>query len=535
MKLIFSRLCELLDLECITEGTSEAIAKVVALPFTDEAVGEWGTSCVAVGTLKDYLRADSRDIRHFICTSPLSAETPFLGIEGRDLSVAEFLSRSIPEGNSFACVKREIPTEELMHLIENELKIAKRLTDDALRLYECLSDSTGIQKIIDTAGELLNNPILVANNSFVILGYTRNISYHGEMWRSVVEDACFPTEYLEVADHKFYDVVYKRRELTVLSDPPEWGTIYLSKSLNIGTQSVGFVSLIQSTHTFQRYDFELFKVLRDVLSIAVSRDESLGRSYSELYMYVIEALLTGHFSDANIGIRLAQADFTPLKYLNAIAVQFGKKRIYTPAHIQNKLESLIPCARGVVYADNSIGMLAMRNNDGEAMISNEGALLSFLEECDMTLGISETFFASEISLTPQYYEQAQVAIYLHKKLNDQRRCCFHKDYLHYHILDNLEEKEDLRMFFHYKLQEILDYDRSYGTAYAITLYHYITQGYSALKASQILKIHRNTLDYRINKLKELFSVDMNDYDLLRAFFVSFTILSYKNPDWMQKA
>lgn len=533
MNLTFSQLCIRLDLECHIDGSSASILKV--LPFSD-SYEELDNSCVVLGTWNDYLRADIKRIPHFICSTPLSAlsakDTLLYAPEDK-FSIVKFLSKFAPQGHSFACVKKEYPPEKLISLIEDEMKIAKDLTEDALRLYEALSASDGIQEIIDTAGELFNNPILVSNNSFLILGYTKNFSYPGEIWESIVANSCFPTNYLEAADHKFYEATYQQKEIVILRDPPEYGTIYVSKKLTVGAQDVGFVSVIQGDHVFQRYDFELFKVLRDVLNIAMSRNESLRKSHSSMYMYVLEELLSGRFTESTLSIRMAQAGFMPAKYLNVISVQFGKGRIYTPNYIQNRLETLIPCARGVVCEDNSVGMLVMRNKDEVAIFPNKKALISFLEECDLTLGISSTFSAQEISQTPRHYEQAQTAIHLGKTMKNQCRLCNYIDYMNYHILESLRDKESLSMFFHYKLREILGYDKEYGTAYAITLYYYIHFGYSALRAAQHLKVHRNTLDYRLNKLKELFGIALDDYDLLYLLHFSFFILKYENPNWVQ--
>jgi len=304
--------------------------------------------------------------------------------------------------------------------------------------------------------------------------------------------------------------------------------------LTAGGQDVGFVSVLQSSHVFRRYDFELFRVLREVLSVAIGRDETLRKSYSSTYLYVLEELLSGRFSDSTLNIRLSQGGFVPQKYLNVISVSFGAGRIYTPNYILNKLEALIPRARGVVFSDQSVGMLVMRSRDDEAIVPNPKALLSFLEECDLTVGVSATFSSSDIHMTPRYSNQAQAAIQLSRKLEDGSRLCLYPDYMNYHILENLKDKESLHMFFHYKLQELLDYDREYGTAYAVTLYFYIRQGYSALRAAQCLKIHRNTVDYRLNKLKELFGINLDDYDLLCSLYFSFSILKYLYPHWEQE-
>lgn len=527
MRLTFAKLCKLLDLNCLIDSSTHTIFSVSTNVFENSLSKMPDEHCVLIGSLKDYLRSDTQKIPHYICTTPLSGDHDIANAVRGEVSVLDFLSNSVPDGFSFACVKSERQPEELLEIIENELRTAKRLNYNALHLYECLSSDADIQSIVDTAGSLLNNPILVANNSFQVLAHTRNVVCSGELWRSVSEDHCFPSEYLKVADNEFYNVVYRQNDLSLLIDPPEWGTVYLSKCLTVNSQSVGFVSMLQSCHKFDSYDFELFKVLRNVLNIAAIQDKTLNRFHSSRYMYVLEDLLTDRFSDSDLNIRLAQADLTPLKYLNIIYVHFLEKRIYTPTYILSRLEAMIPFARGVVCEDNSIGLIVMRNRDDDPIIPNEKKLMPFLSECNMALGISMTYFGSEIGLTSQYYKQAKLAAYWSKKLKDNARLCYYQKYMYYHILEDVSTNDELNPFFHYKLREILDYDRECGTDYADTLFHYINQGYSALKASQVLGVHRNTLDYRLGRLKELFGIDMNDYDLMQALNISFSILHYR--------
>jgi DNA-binding PucR family transcriptional regulator len=57
-----------------------------------------------------------------------------------------------------------------------------------------------------------------------------------------------------------------------------------------------------------------------------------------------------------------------------------------------------------------------------------------------------------------------------------------------------------------------------------TLYYYLILGRSGSEAADALCIHRNTLRYRINKIKSILSIDINQPDVINQLLASFIII-----------
>lgn len=77
-----------------------------------------------------------------------------------------------------------------------------------------------------------------------------------------------------------------------------------------------------------------------------------------------------------------------------------------------------------------------------------------------------------------------------------------------------------------KFSNISHYDSVHGTEYLPTLRAYIESRYNPLVASRMLSVHRNTVDYRIGRIQELFGIDTNDAEELFELQVSFKIQDY---------
>ncbi len=83
----------------------------------------------------------------------------------------------------------------------------------------------------------------------------------------------------------------------------------------------------------------------------------------------------------------------------------------------------------------------------------------------------------------------------------------------------------LQSFYLKTLESITDYDNKNGTDYIKTLQAYITHNKNTAKISKELFIHRNTVNYRLNKIEELFALDLNDLHTITNFQIAFHILS----------
>lgn len=74
-----------------------------------------------------------------------------------------------------------------------------------------------------------------------------------------------------------------------------------------------------------------------------------------------------------------------------------------------------------------------------------------------------------------------------------------------------------------KLRKLEEYDHAKGTFLQETLLSYYLNGFNVGKTAEALFIHRNTLQYRLNKIEELLGIKLDDYteylDLINCIMV----------------
>lgn len=66
------------------------------------------------------------------------------------------------------------------------------------------------------------------------------------------------------------------------------------------------------------------------------------------------------------------------------------------------------------------------------------------------------------------------------------------------------------MFIRPEIRRIMAYDEAYGTEYLKTLFTYLENLGSMIKASELLQIHYNTMKYRIQQIESICGTEFHD-------------------------
>lgn len=81
----------------------------------------------------------------------------------------------------------------------------------------------------------------------------------------------------------------------------------------------------------------------------------------------------------------------------------------------------------------------------------------------------------------------------------------------YKYMFNSGNQEEILDYCNDQLKVLEEYDHANGAFLQDTLLAYYMNGFSVGKAADALFIHRNSLQYRINKIEELLGMELNDY------------------------
>ena len=96
----------------------------------------------------------------------------------------------------------------------------------------------------------------------------------------------------------------------------------------------------------------------------------------------------------------------------------------------------------------------------------------------------------------------------------------------YKILFSVSDRKLLVDYYHEQLGPLLEYDGIHNSDYAKTLYYYIKYGGSIQQVAAKMTCHRNTINYRIKKIRELLPVSIDDNETCFLLYLAYTIQDY---------
>jgi sugar diacid utilization regulator len=401
----------------------------------------------------------------------------------------------------------------------------RRLAEQTLLLYETLADGGGIERLLDTAVSVLQNPVLIADSSFKLIAHAEPSAFPDELWRRIVEKGHYPIEFTYdlLRDERLYEEVYDE-SMPVMHGSDAGLKKYLSKKIVVNGKPIGFSTCLENDRELTPFDIRYFEAFCRAVGVELRSHEDVRQYHRQRYQYFLSELLSGTLRADFIRERMKQVNLTLKPNLRVIVCEFRGvqfRREHQMDFFRSSFEEKAPGSLWIVYRNSLVGLVG---RDEKAELS-EGTLHSVrahLERFDMVGAVSPRF--RDISEIGVRHRQAMETIRIAERLGLSERLYDCGQMTGYRILRILEEKEDLRDFCHPDVWDILDYDAANGTDYALTIYAYLSSGLDPVLTSKRLHVHRNTVDYRIRRLSELFGVDANDYETTSWLDVSLRIL-----------
>ena len=151
-------------------------------------------------------------------------------------------------------------------------------------------------------------------------------------------------------------------------------------------------------------------------------------------------------------------------------------------------------------------------------------LRNFAAETGMPCGISRSF--TSLFDINTCYRQGKEAIDSGKRVDPGRFLFFYEDYVMQDIIHICSMHDSLHNFCHPGLLKLIEFDTANNTAYTDTLRSYVMHFKNPSDLAKKLKVHRNTLYYRLNKIEEIMDHTLDSMDTLYNLYLSFKIIEY---------
>lgn len=268
---------------------------------------------------------------------------------------------------------------------------------------------------------------------------------------------------------------------------------------------VGVLALIDPHHTAG--DLELFALEHSAMTLALelTHRKNLAEAELRLRRDLVEDLLTGtDNASAYLRSEAVGHDLHGAHYVIAVRWRSGSEEDLTTAltramsHLE--LSALVAWRTGMVIAllrGHPPGV-ALHRVIGQQMGTRDGAI-GVGGRCDDPSQFARSFGEARRALDIRLKSRTTNGVTNFDELGVLR--ILHK-----------ENESEIRTFVHEWLGELLDYDKRRNTDLVQTLSHYLDCGGNYDETASALLIHRSTLRYRLQRIRDITELDLSNVD-----------------------
>ena len=149
-------------------------------------------------------------------------------------------------------------------------------------------------------------------------------------------------------------------------------------------------------------------------------------------------------------------------------------------------------------------------------------IVHFVEDSSLNAGFSRTM-NGHMNLRRQYI-QAKIALQMGTRKYPDKRMHPFNDISFDYILEQATRRLPGYMVSHENLLKLKEHDASTGSEYIPTLRRYLDNHCNVVQTARDLFIHRSTLLYRLEKIRELLGSDLSDPDEMLYLMLSFRFI-----------
>lgn len=397
---------------------------------------------------------------------------------------------------------------------------------DIYKEFHNQMDKPGFRPLIRSASKIFDAPVVLTDHQYQLLSLYPAKKIGDPVYDTLLSTGGVPAETIAAFHEAYlsqpgtrYDPFFENTGL-VKDCPRIFAEVYDEKKIS------GHVAIFLKDKKFEPWQLEAAGFLTSVIRIKMN----LMSQAPNLRYETLQTLLNRNASRQS---RERAADLLrwgalkPGLLLVAPLNRTKSQHAFASVAINYSLHKY-PGSIPLVYNDDLVILLTSDSTQKDLQ-EKATSLAEYLKQYQLLAGA--VYPVKDLLNLPDYYLQARLTAsfrYL-KELRDQK---LNSTIQYYHELGPepfflyLSQNPETRCFIHPDLRAIVQYDQENGTDFYDTLEALCLNLFQKNETSEYLHIHRNTLNYRLNRIEEIFGSDLRDFRTLTHFLISFEMMKY---------
>lgn len=450
-----------------------------------------------------------RGVRLYTQDMPLERQNVYLG------RAQDFIGSG---GDGVICVHEHdmmlLDTNDIDHVLMEVLAAFDFYNKWADDMIDSINNGCSLQKIIDDSHTIIDEPILVYDSSYKVLSYSSAYKHDLETtWKNLM--GTNNNLFNKMVSFKPGLQKNEKVKSAYIANFPEMVNRSVWVNLFSFKMYLGQIIIIEHKHKITEGRLHLCAQLAHLIEYWIRYNDEQSEQKVEATLFA-NLLEDKHLLKEEVNQQLSLLNWkeSDMKVIAKIFLFDSSPEIHQK--IVNDVEThLHDCY--TIFHEFSAAIIG--NTSLISMEEIEKELKHILMENCCCCGVSFQF--TNIMNLKLYYEQADIALKYGNPVAGSINYC--SDYIMKYLL-NVIKTNSKTAIIHPALYILKRYDESNKSELYNTLYQYLLHERNLVKTAEMLSIHRNSLLYRIKKIKELVDIDMDNPMLRQYLLISFQLL-----------
>lgn len=397
-------------------------------------------------------------------------------------------------------------------------------------MYRAIADKVPVQNLLNLCGDNFRKPLFVFDYALNTIASINDTHGTDLIVNTISSHGGLPDEYIRfIIDNNILTAAKSYKKLGLLRNNLKRPFNVLIKSLRANTLSIDCVVMFFDRELPTPSDYDYMRYFVNMLDRFIQLNgKGNGRQIKNDQSFFIDCIEGRIVSKADMQRRAMLVGIPCQGRFSLSCVRFDSFSYSSAIYLMDEMAAANPTAVIFVYKQEVI----LINNESRfpnseadketiAMRSDD-----YLKKHNAKVGISgicTDLFALRIS-----YIQAAAAIELGSLLDPGGFCYRYRDYFFYHIISSASKSIDFRYLYAQRLNSVIEYDREHGSDNVRLLEVYLMNEFSVSKTAEIMHLHRNSVIYRLDKIKTLMGESLEDPVFRANLLLSCFTLRLKN-------
>ncbi len=388
-------------------------------------------------------------------------------------------------------------------------------TEDAYRIFFDELSFHSPARLVKTASKFFGLPVMLTNEHYQLISMFPSqplgVDVYDDLLREhilspeLIHD--YQMEYL-TSSERYYDPFYANHSY-VSTCPRIFGEVYSPGRI------YGHFAIMMFDNPLEEEDIACARIFQQALKIVMSSSElSSNATYSG---YLKDLLDPGRSSSLKSFAKNELVKYVKGKYALLVTPIGSDASAHAYAMMQTaKISDTFYSVVATVYRDKLVTLCGSLSS-ADAYTEEE---LSFLKRTAVHLksigrsGLSLPF--EDLMDVSRYYQEAKLAV-----RSSQQELCLFSELMLPAMYQAMCHKTDPEIFILPVIHTMEQYDLQNNTEYLNTLIVYLRCFQQKDQTADTLHIHRNSLSYRLGKIRDLFGVNLSDPQYCLLLLIGF--------------